>query len=87
MVVVLDRAAPVAASWVERASCRGKPMSLWFPERFDSVSGRIGKAICATCPVRVCCLEQALIEEADGYRNGIRGGLSPSERGRLAPAV
>ena len=61
-------------------------MSWWFPARHDNVSGRIGKAICATCPVRAECLAAALVEEADVYYPaGIRGGLSASERARLAP--
>ena len=38
-------------------------------------------AVCATCPVRAQCLEQAL---RDGERDGIWGGATPEERRRIA---
>lgn len=41
-------------------------------------------AICATCPVRAACLEEALSFEVPGQeRYGVWGGLTARERDRL----
>jgi hypothetical protein len=62
------------ADWRAFAACaaavaRGQAeMSLWFPTREDAhqPTGNYGMArpICASCPVRVSCLEEALTLEA-----------------------
>jgi WhiB family redox-sensing transcriptional regulator len=69
--------------WQWRAACRGEDTSLFFPpshlEERDERKGRErrAKAVCATCPVRVECLEYAIrIHET----HGIWGGLSEIER-------
>ena len=73
--------APVPASWVELAACRGRPTELWFAP--DVFSQRVAVAVCRQCEVRTSCLAEALAVEGD-HRFGIRGGLTASERGALA---
>lgn len=65
------------SGWRELAICRGLDPSLFFPDRDDDRTRDSAKAICAICPVRVDCLEDALLEK---YQNGIRGGMTPRER-------
>lgn len=71
-------------SWETWAACSTAASSLFFgpetelpPQR--EARERQAKALCATCPVRVQCLECAL---AAHVRYGIWGGLSESERRR-----
>lgn len=84
---------PIPLDWRERAACKGTPLSYWFPHDKDVAAGLpkddIGKRICSTCPVRMECLAEALREEAadSTYRVGIRGGLIPAERLRLARKI
>lgn len=69
----------VPVSWVERASCRTMPTAWFYPQRGDMLAIAVAKAICARCPVRRACLDEALAVEGE-YVFGIRGGLSPDER-------
>jgi WhiB family redox-sensing transcriptional regulator len=69
--------------WQWRAACRGEDSALFFPPadveaREDRLAReRKAKAICATCPVRIECLEYAIrIRES----HGIWGGLNEAER-------
>jgi WhiB family redox-sensing transcriptional regulator len=70
-------------TWQLQASCRGPESMLFFPptasERKDERDERErrAKAICATCRVRIPCLEYAL---AIREPHGIWGGLTESER-------
>jgi len=51
------------------------------------VRSQFAKDACAECPVRDKCLDDAMREEADlphDMRHGIRAGLHPNERARLA---
>jgi WhiB family redox-sensing transcriptional regulator len=66
----------MTADWRPLAACRSHDPNLWFPERGQSDHVRQAKAICASCPVREQCLEQAI---ADGETVGIWGGLSGRE--------
>lgn len=71
-----------AQPWRTQAACNGMEPALWFPERGDIIDtgdnhGRQGKAICATCPVAVDCLQAAL---ATREQHGIHGGASPRKR-------
>lgn len=75
--------------WQWRAACRGEDASLFFapnhPEAKEEREHRErgAKAICATCPVRIECLEYAIrIREP----HGIWGGLTEMERRRLVRA-
>ena len=71
----------MTADWKEHGACVGHPADLWFPGRGDDCGP--AKAICAQCPVRLECLEHALIE---GERFGVWGGLSERERRRIRVA-
>ena len=69
--------------WQWRAACRGEDASLFFPPNHPEpkeerlARERQARAICATCPVRMECLEYAVrIREP----HGIWGGLSELER-------
>lgn len=72
--------------WQWRAACRGEDSSLFFaPGRLEAKEERAtrerrAKSICASCPVRIECLEYAVrIQES----HGIWGGLNELERRRL----
>jgi len=73
-------------SWRELAACSGDMGALFYPpvssERRSVKTGREARAkqVCATCPVRDQCLDQAL---AVGERYGIWGGLTGTERQHL----
>ena len=57
------------------AACAEVDPELWFPEKGGS--NREAKRICATCEVRLVCLEYAL---AHDERFGVWGGLTDMER-------
>ncbi len=69
--------------WQWRAACRGEDTGLFFPPAHPELKEdrelreRRAKAICATCPVRVECLEYAT-RIREPY--GIWGGLNEIER-------
>lgn len=73
-------------SWQVRALCRGNHSYLFFPpstvERKEERERREqkAKAICSVCPVRVECLEFALVIR-EPY--GIWGGLTEADRRQL----
>jgi WhiB family transcriptional regulator, redox-sensing transcriptional regulator len=82
--------ADVSTAWDERwrfrAACRGEDSTLFFApayfERKHQKDGRerLAKRLCASCEVRVDCLEFALrIREA----HGVWGGLNEQERRAL----
>jgi len=64
--------------WTEQALCAQTDPEAFFPEKGGTT--RPAKAMCATCPVRVECLEYALDNDE---RFGIWGGLSERERRKL----
>ena len=68
-----------SSSWLDLASCKGRPLSLWFPARGDAFSAKVAKSICRTCPVRAACLADALAHDGE-YPAGIYGGLSAQQR-------
>ena len=66
--------------WTERARCIGSPLAWWFPASKHDETPAL--KICARCPVRQECLDDAL---ATGETTrGIRGGLTPEQRRALA---
>lgn len=73
--------------WAARAACRKKPLHLFFrgdetpKHEWDKGDGLEGRKICATCPVRLECLEDAI---RCGEPYGIRGGFDEKARGRIA---
>lgn len=67
--------------WRDRAACRGSDAELFFPAAEEGSPAylaqvAVAKAVCASCPVRAECLDEALARIPDG----IAGGLTPAER-------
>jgi len=72
-------------TWEARALCLGhREPELWFPVRGGDYSR--ARAICRACPVRLECLSDAIATEPGSLdeRHGMRGGLTPPQRHRLA---
>jgi WhiB family redox-sensing transcriptional regulator len=73
------------SAWQELAACAGHPEpDLWHPgergmtrDKADAITD--AKAVCASCPVRHACLNDAL---ENGYE-GIWGGTTDAERGQV----
>ena len=69
--------------WRARAACRSVDPELFFPTAetgpVHDAQVTAAKAVCAVCPVRVECLDEALMRIPEG----IAGGLTPQERRRL----
>lgn len=73
--------------WRDRARCRGEEdPDLFFPTDFTrrhEPQIDAAKRVCAGCPVRDRCREEALADEGgrdQSNRHGILGGLTPGER-------
>ena len=77
--------------WMFDGLCASHPNpDLWYPEKgWDSIrvdggsarsQVREAKALCADCPVRLLCLENALQQ---GERYGIWGGKTERERRQI----
>jgi Transcription factor WhiB len=68
------------AEWRTRASCRGMDGEIFFPTAAEGPTYEaqvaVAKTVCAGCPVRPECLEEALTR----IPYGIAGGLTPEER-------
>lgn len=63
--------------WHEAASCAQSGGDAWFPHLGEHAKEAI--AICAACPVKRQCLEEAL--EVLPYNDfGIRAGTTPGQR-------
>jgi WhiB family redox-sensing transcriptional regulator len=65
--------------WQDRARCVEVGGDFFFPEPGGSTLP--AKSICAQCEVRAECLVDALVRDEG---DGVRGGLSPRERAKLA---
>lgn len=68
-------------AWAALAKCKGMDPALFFPEHDNSPTNRSvqrAKEVCATCPVRLECLDHAV---KNRERFGIFGGTTPKERG------
>lgn len=64
--------------WRELGACRGLEPTIFFPD--DDADAEDAKAVCASCSVRVACLEHALsIRE----KQGVWGGATERERRRI----
>lgn len=74
--------AVTAPAWEAQAACATEDPDLFFPEP-DTPQERIqvAKQICATCPVRRACLEDAMRR---AETESIRGGLTVQERQKLS---
>ena len=70
------------------------PWDPWYPDEHATSTDPVkraaawadGRALCAGCPIRLLCLEDALDHESGSsyYRHGMRGGLDDTERANLA---
>lgn len=61
--------------WVRLAACNGLDSELFFPTKGEAAEA--AKAVCALCPVRLPCLNHALI---NNEKFGVWGGFSYKER-------
>jgi WhiB family redox-sensing transcriptional regulator len=68
--------------WVKRAACRGH-QALFFDEK-TAEAVAAAKALCAVCPVRLECLDRAVVHRE---RDGIWAGLTPTELWKLIRAA
>lgn len=68
-------------SFISRAVCAQTDPEAFFPEKGESV--REAKRVCASCEVRLECLEYAL---ANNERFGVWGGMSERERRAILAA-
>jgi WhiB family redox-sensing transcriptional regulator len=67
--------------WRRRAVCKGAPLE-WFFGSGD-YEYRRAMRLCDRCPVRVECLDAAVLEEDDvpmRFITGVRGGTTPAQR-------
>lgn len=67
------------SKWWKSASCASVDPEIWFPEQGSS--GTDAKIICASCPVRLECLTDAIDND---MTEGIWGGLNPAQRHEVA---
>lgn len=78
-----------AVDWRTDALCAQSQFAdqrdMFFPHPGEKAKAAAAKKICAACPVRQACLDDALAEEGGrGHesRFGVRGGLGPRGRRR-----
>lgn len=64
-------------AWMDDAECAQIGTEMFFPVQGENI--RIGKRICASCPVVAECLQDAL-ETMAVDDHGIRGGTTARER-------
>jgi WhiB family redox-sensing transcriptional regulator len=65
-------------AWHALGACATADPDSWYPEQ-DKPSKAVLR-VCAGCPVRDLCLDQAI---TDDEQHGIWGGLNPAERRTL----
>jgi len=68
--------------WRDQAACRAADPHLfdYDPETDPETAAEPARRICARCPVRTACLNDALAQPEGGDLVGIFGGLTPAER-------
>jgi len=74
----------MVTTWHTYAICRKHPKIDFFPSDEDGKKAEPAKALCAQCPVRAACLNEAV---QMNERSGIRGGLSTRARKPLCIAA
>lgn len=74
--------------WHALAACAGMDERLFFPGNGRDRDARTtaAKRVCHGCPVRIECREDAMAWEMPSTRTGITGGLTATDRERLAAA-
>lgn len=76
----------IALAWRDRAECAGQPLDWFYPSKITDRTTTNALALCRRCEVRDDCLRDALRVEGaqwSGRPWGIRGGLTPEQRGEL----
>jgi WhiB family redox-sensing transcriptional regulator len=73
---------PNRLAWAARAACQGQDLALFFSDAEQKVAQ--AKQICAACPVRRECLDEALLAEGTSLGDGVFGGLTAEERNEAA---
>jgi WhiB family redox-sensing transcriptional regulator len=68
-------------SWQDEAFCAEVDGDLFFPEKGEHTSW--AKKLCASCPVKLPCLEMAMDEQIEF---GVWGGLTAYQRKQLRRA-
>ena len=76
-----------APSWHAQAACQDEAAELFYEVFRESVQDRVhrqgaAKRVCATCPVRAVCLEDALADAIDDQAE-VRGGMTAHQRRTL----
>ena len=76
-----------APSWHAQAACQDETAELFYEVFHESAQDRVhrqgaAKRVCATCPVRTVCLEDALADTIDDQAE-VRGGMTAEERRTL----
>ncbi|WP_443057150.1 WhiB family transcriptional regulator [Streptomyces sp. NBC_00669] len=64
-------------SWRDRAACRNEDPELFFPKQAGNKQEELAKEVCARCPVREQCADEARLVRP-GY--GVWGGASVADR-------
>lgn len=72
--------------WLDEAACFGMDVNIFVPASTQEYAYARAKRVCASCPVALACLEDALRVERGHVRHGVRGGLGPHERLELERA-
>ena len=65
-------------TWRQRGACNGLDPAVFYPDSEENAEE--AKGICASCPVRLSCLEHALTMRE---RDGVWGGTTEKERRRI----
>jgi len=63
--------------WRRHAACRGEDPDLFFWQGQGPANYTQASAICAVCPVRTACTEDALSRPGELF--GMQGGLTPKQ--------
>ena len=71
---------PDDEDWTTLGKCQRYPLDMFYPQPGDAQTARDAKKVCAACPVRVRCLDEAL---QNGEEDGIWGGTSPRQRSAM----
>jgi WhiB family redox-sensing transcriptional regulator len=64
--------------WRDEAACKNKGIAQWFARK-NTPEHNAAMAICASCPVRSQCLQEAQRHE-ENLRYGVFGGVAPADR-------
>lgn len=72
-------------AWRDDAACLNHT-AVFFPRVDNDADTATAKKICAVCPVRLVCLDDALATEKgdEANRAGVRGGKTARQRAGLA---